>query len=134
MPASKYDFNIEQGSSFRLSIIYKDDNNNIVNLTNYCARLTWKDNNGNIKTFSTTNVNDNNYKFTIDGPNGQILLLLSSGATNNYDFSNAKYDLEIQSPNDLYVAGGKQALRILYGTIKLVKRFSQTATTMGCTT
>ena len=30
MPASKYDFNIEQGSSFRLSIIYKDDDNNIV--------------------------------------------------------------------------------------------------------
>jgi hypothetical protein len=132
MPASKYDFSIEQGSSFRLSIIYKDDNNNIVNLTNYCARLTWKDSNGNIKIFSTTNIDDNDYHFTIDGPNGQILLLISSDTTNNYDFTTAKYDLEIQSPDDLYVAGGKQTLRILYGTIKLNKRFSQTTTTMDC--
>ena len=28
MPASKYDFSIEQGTSFKLALIYKDPNNN----------------------------------------------------------------------------------------------------------
>jgi hypothetical protein len=132
MAASKYDFSIEQGSSFRLSIIYKDENNNIVNLTGYCARLTWRDSSGNVKIFSTTNINDNDYKFTINGVNGQILLLISSDATNTYEFITAKYDFEIQSPDDLYVNGAKETQRILYGTIKLNKRYSQTTTNMDC--
>ena len=44
MAASKYDFAIEQGSSFKLSIIYKDANGIAIDLTNYCARLVWKTN------------------------------------------------------------------------------------------
>jgi hypothetical protein len=39
MAASKYDFAIEQGTSFRLSLIYKDVNNTPINLTGWCARL-----------------------------------------------------------------------------------------------
>ena len=47
MAASRYDFAIEQGSTFRLSLVYKDANKDIVNLTGWCARLTWKNNKGN---------------------------------------------------------------------------------------
>jgi len=34
MAASKYDFKIEQGSSFKFSLIYKDANRDPVDLTN----------------------------------------------------------------------------------------------------
>lgn len=131
MSASKYDFNIEQGSSFRLSIVYKDDSNNIVNLTNYCARLSWKDSNNNTKEFVSGTTNSE-YKFTIDGINGQILLLIPASTTNNFSFNTTKYDLELQSPTDLYTGGGKETFRILYGIITLIKRYSQTTTNISC--
>lgn len=132
MPASQYPIYIEQGSSFRLSIIYKDSNGSIIDLTGYCARLTWKTTSGEIYSFSTTNTNHNDYKFTIDGINGQILLLIPINTTNSYNFTSAKYDLELQSPTDLYTGGGKQTLRILYGTVTLLKRYSDTNSILDC--
>ena len=100
-------------------------------MTNYCARLIWKDNCGNTTTF-TTGTNNSIYKFTIDGPNGQILLLIDAATTNDYSFTTAKYDLEIQSPTDLYANGSPETLRILYGTVTLVKRYSQSTTALSC--
>lgn len=133
MAASRHDFTIEQGTSFRLAITYKDNDSNIINISNYCARLIWTTNNGTTYIFSTLNNDYSEYKFTIDGPNGQILLLIPSSSTNNYDFSTAKYDLEIQSPTDLYNGGGKQTLRVLYGVVTIVKRYSATSTVLDCT-
>ena len=132
MAASKYDFNIEQGSSFRLSLTYKDTNGTIVDLTNYCARLVWKTNSGEFFTFSSLNTDYTNYKMVIDGPSGTISLLIPASSTNNYNFNSAKYDLELQSPQDLYSGGGKYTIRVLYGIITIVKRFSQLSTQLEC--
>lgn len=131
MAAKTHNFSIEQGSSFRLSLTYKDNNGNPVDLTGYCARLSMKTNTGDEKVFSSGQTNSE-YKFTIDAAQGVLTLLISSSATNNYDFSSAKYDLEIQTPQDLYTGGGKYTLRILYGTINIIKRFSQTSTALEC--
>lgn len=132
MSASRYDFSIEQGSSFTLSIVYKDSEQNIINLAGYCARLIWRTNENTIKTFSTLDTNYNEYFFTIDEANGLIKLLLPATTTNNFDFKTAKYDLEIQNDNDIYVGGGKQTLRILYGLITIKHRFSQSDTKLDC--
>lgn len=132
MSASQYNFAIEQGSSFRLSIVYKDSNSQPIDITGYCARLVWKTMSGEVSVFSTTNTNYNDYKFSIDGPNGQILLLIPIATTNQYNFTSAKYDLELQSPAELYAGGGKQTLRILYGTVTIMKRFSDTSTMLDC--
>lgn len=134
MAASKYDFSIEQGSSYRLSLVYKDDQDNIIPLTDYCARLVWKTNNGSSQTFHTTDSPNNDYKFYLDEPEGRIVLLLSADFTNSLSFSSAKYDLELKSPQDLYTEGGKYTIRLLYGTINIVKRFSQTTDNMSCST
>lgn len=130
MSAGKYDFNIEQGSSFTLSLVYKNNEGNPVNLTGWCARLIWKSSSG-IETFTTETVNPS-YRFDIDEPNGKIILQLPAAVTNNFSFTSAKYDLELQSPDDLYNSGGKYTTRILYGTITLIKRFSQTNTVLEC--
>lgn len=134
MPATKYDFNIEQGTSFRLSLIYKDNNGSVINLTGYCARLIIKSNNNEYKTFTTLNNNYSEYKFTIDEAQGAITLWLPANTTNGYNFTSAKYDLEVQSPQDIYNGGGKQTSRILYGTITIVKRFSRSDTPLDCAT
>lgn len=130
MSAGKYDFNIEQGSSFTLSLVYKDSTGSPVNLTGWCARLIWKSAIG-IETFSTETVNSA-YRFDIDEPNGKLILQLPASVTNSFNFDTAKYDLELQSDDDLYTGGGKYTTRILYGTITLLKRYSQTGTVLEC--
>lgn len=132
MAASKYNFAIEQGSSFKLSIKYKDGEDNVIPLTGYCARLIWKTNSNIIQTFHSNDVANSNYKFSIDAPNGIITLMLSSTYTNSLDFTSAKYDLELQSPQDLYVNGGKYTIRLIYGSISVVPRFSQTSNSLVC--
>lgn len=132
MAASKYDFSIEQGTSFKISLIYKDSEGNPINLTNWCARLIWRTNNGTTQTFSTDNLDYSVYKFILDEVAGKLTLLIPADTTNNFNFSTAKYDLELQSPDDLYDGGGKYTTRLLFGTINLVKRNSQVSTVLDC--
>jgi hypothetical protein len=132
MSAQKYDFPIEQGTSFRLALTYKDKDGNIVDLTDWCARLVWQTNTGVTQVFSTENTDLSLYSFTIDGPTGKLTFLLPAAITNSFNFSLAKYDLELKSPEDLYEGGGKYTTRILYGTINIVKRFSQASSEIDC--
>lgn len=132
MSAAKYDFSIEQGTSFRLAFIYKDSNGNPIDLTGWCGRLIWKTNQNETQTFSTTNLDYSSYKFTIDEPNGKLILLFPAFTTNNFTFNDAKYDVELQSPDDHYPTGGKFTVRILYGTIKIIKRNSQSTVELDC--
>lgn len=132
MAASKYDFSIEQGTSFKLSLIYKDSERNPVNLTNWCARLVWKTNTNTTQVFSSDNTDHSVYKFDIDDLNGKLTLMFPAGTTNGFNFTTAKYDLELKSPDDLYDGGGKYTTRILFGTINIVKRFSQNNTNLEC--
>lgn len=130
MAAGKYDFSIEQGTSFTLSLIYKDSEGIPVDLTGWCARLIWKTNSG-IDTFSTETINSQ-YRFDIDEPNGKLILQFPASITNNFSFTTAKYDLELQSPDDHYTGGGKYTTRILYGTVTLIKRYSQSNDILEC--
>lgn len=134
MAASKYDFTIEQGSSFKISLIYKDQNSNPINLTGWCARLIWKTNTNITQTFSSDNIDHNVYKFTINDAEGKLTLMIPSSTTNSFNFNTAKYDLELQSPDDLYAGGGKFTTRLLYGTVNILKRFSQSSQQIDCVT
>lgn len=132
MSASKYDFTIEQGVSFQLSLIYKDANNDPIDLTGWCARLICKTNLNETKIFSSENLDFSQYKFEIDGPNGKITLLLPAATTNSFNFNMMKYDLELSSPADLYSGGGKYTIRLVYGTVTIIKRFSQANSQLEC--
>lgn len=132
MAASKYDFTIEQGTSFKISLIYKDQNGNPVDLTNWCARIVWKTNSGSTQIFSSENIDYSVYKFIIDDINGKLTLMFPASTTNSFSFNAAKYDLELQSPDDLYSGGGKYTTRLLFGTINIVKRFSQSTAPLDC--
>jgi len=132
MSASKYDFDIEQGSSFTISIVYKDAEKNIVNLTNWCARLTWTTNTNSTQVFSTENTDMSLYKFYIEGSNGKVTLMIPAATTNDFNFKTAKYDLELQSPDEMYVGGGKFTTRILFGVINFIKRNSKSVADLDC--
>jgi hypothetical protein len=132
MAASKYDFAIEQGTSFKISLIYKDADGNPVNLTNWCARLIWKTNTNMTQVFSSDSTDYGVYKFIIDPIVGKLTLMIPSATTNSFAFNSAKYDLELQSPDDLYGGGGKYTTRLLFGTVSIVKRFSQSTSQLEC--
>lgn len=121
MPAANYNFSIEKGTAFVISFEYKDDNNDIINLTNWCARLRWKDNNDVIKTY-TSNTRTSEYEFIIEPTLGKIIFRLPASETAAIDFTSASYDLELQEPNDLYSGGGKKVFRILQGAISVIER------------
>jgi hypothetical protein len=132
MAATKYDFNIEQGSSFRLSLVYKDANSNPIDLTNWCARLVWYTDKKNTQVFVTTNLDYSVYKFTTDPLLGKLTLLIPPETTNGFNFDTAKYDLELQSDESLYSGSGNDIIRLLYGTITILKRYSKIDTVLEC--
>ena len=134
MAATQYDFKIEQGSSFRMSLIYKDSDGNPIDLTNYCARLVWKTNTNKTQSFTTENVDFTKYKFYIESAvDGKLTLLFPANTTNAFDFTSAKYDLELQDKSSqLYTGGGAETFRILFGNINIVKRYSKSTELLDC--
>jgi len=124
MSALEYNFEIEQGSSFKLTLVYKDKDGNVIDITDWCARLIWTTQSGTVQTFTTTNTDFGIYKFELVGAEGKLNLMIPAEMTNSYTFDWAKYDLELQSDTEMYTGGGKNTIRILYGVITLLKRNS----------
>lgn len=125
MSAPRYDFTIEQGTSFKLSLIYKDSEGNPIDITGWCGRLTWRTNTNDITVFHSNNTNDEEYKLSLDGPTGTITFMLPACVTNNYTFSSAKYDLELESNQEYYYPEGDNfTTRILKGSVTIEKRKS----------
>ena len=123
MPAATYNFSIEKGTAFVISFEYQSNNNAPINLTNWAARLRWKEDQTEptVRTFLTSTRNSS-YEFTIQPLLGRVILKIPASETAQYSFSRATYDLELQEPNDLYDGGGKKVFRILQGTISLIAR------------
>lgn len=132
MSASEYDFKIEQGSTFQIRFYYKDENGDPIDLTGYCARLTWKTNFGIEQSFFTENTDYSVYKFELDEVNGGMVLTLPASTTNAFEFSYAKYDLELQSPDAIYSSDNFYTYRLLYGKATIVKRYSKTLENLEC--
>jgi hypothetical protein len=123
MPAADYNFVIEKGTAFVIAFEYRDDLNVPVNITNWCARIRWiEDQETPITRTFITNSRSNEYEFTIEPLIGKILLKIPAAQTALYSFGTARYDFELQEPNDLYTGGGKKVFRILQGSVALVSR------------
>lgn len=92
--AEVVDLVIKQGSTYRQEFVYKDDDNEIVDLTGYTARMQIRpDVESETIIADLTTENDG---ITIDGPNGSIELFISHTDTAGMTpTKNAGYDLEI---------------------------------------
>jgi hypothetical protein len=135
MPAADYSFTIEKGTAFVIAFEYRDDQNIPINITNWCARIRWIEDQESpvIRTF-TTNTRNTEYEFTIDPDMGKIILKIPASQTAQYNFGSARYDFELQEPNDLYSGGGKKIFRILQGTVSLISRNVPGDDVFGCNT
>lgn len=122
MAAANYNFSIEKGSSFVISFQYRDNNDIPLNLTNWCARIKWIDNTGNITIYHTNSVNTD-YSFTLDESNGLITFKIPAVKTAAIPWTSANYDLDLQEPTYLYssdLEDNRKIFRILTGTITII--------------
>jgi hypothetical protein len=136
MPAADYNFTIEKGTAFIIAFEYRDDNNIPIDITNWCARIRWIEDQSptaTVRTF-TTNNRTSEYEFTIDPKIGKIILKIPASQTAIYSFGSARYDFELQEPNDLYSGGGKKIFRILQGSVSLLARNVPGDDAFGCDT
>ena len=79
MPAADYNFSIEKGTAFVIAFEYRDDQNIAINITNWCARIRWIEDqptNPVVRTF-VTNTRNAEYEFTIDPLLGKIILKIA---------------------------------------------------------
>lgn len=120
MPAASFSFQLEQGSDFQIVFRYLDSSSNPVNLTNMHVLFRFQDNNGADYSFDNiTETTDYSLTTTSDGV---ITLLIPAKITDNYTFSSAEYELDIQEPNEIFAGAGTKSNRILFGNISVIAR------------
>ena len=118
MAAGKYNFVIEQGTTLDLEIVYKDSNNDPINLTDYQGRMQIKDSIGGSTTYITlsSSIADDGTGLDIGGSDGTIGVFISANSSSALSFNKAVYDLEIASGSTYPVV-----TRILQGNVTLDK-------------
>jgi len=108
--AGKLNMVIEQGATFNPVFTYKDENDTLINLTGYTARMQIK-----LKRTSPSTIEDltdGNGKIILGGAAGTITLLLTDTETAAYTFTSAVYDLEL-------INGSGAVTRLLQGSVTL---------------
>lgn len=138
MSAGKYNITIEQGSTFQMSITYKDSAGNVVQMRNpssgYTVDMKIKESadgdlidsftgtySGDISNFPSDSIirlfGDSNTPSTSDN----IVLIINATITDAYDFDNAFYDIEVKTPQ----GATYDVSRILEGKVKLKKSITR---------
>ena len=92
-----YNMTIEQGSTFKLALYWKNSANQVVPLTNYTAKMQIRASTGASVTLLELSSSDSD-QIQIYGNQGAINLTIGYAQTQNLPPSVAVYDLEVTSP------------------------------------
>ena len=116
MSAGTYDFYIEQGATFLKTITWKDSSGTAINLTGYIARMQFRRNKSSTTVlFSATTANG---IITLGGSAGTIVINIPATSTDDFSFSEAVYDLELES-------SGGIVTRLIEGSVELSKEVTR---------
>ena len=124
MAAGNYTFIIEQGATTDFQVDWKDSSGAKVDLTNYSARMHIRSNYGSTLICGlSSSLSADGTGLNLSGSNsqnpptsGSIGIFISAASSSAFTFSEAKYDLELQS--------GSHVTRLLQGKIKLSKNIT----------
>lgn len=128
MAAGKYNFTIEQGTTVRLELQYKDASGSAINLSGYSGRMQIKSDFADnapvtyLTLSSSLNADGTGLNFsgsagTNPPASGTIGLLISAETSSLLNFDTAFYDLELTT--------GSIVTRLLQGTIKLSREVTR---------
>lgn len=129
MAAGKYSFVIEQGTTVKFEIQYKDSNSQPVDLTGYSAKMQirsgYSDNNPTTYLTLSSSLNPDGTGLNMAGSNGvnpptsgTIGINISPYTSSLLTFDTAYYDLEIQSGSGTNYTVN----RLLEGQVRLSKQ------------
>jgi len=116
MSAGKYNFIIEQGTTFTLELQYKDSNSVPVDLTGYTGRMQIRPTIGSPTSYLTlsSSIQPDGTGITFPTPvSGTINLYISAISSSQLTFDQGVYDLEI--------ATGNTVTRLIQGNVQLSK-------------
>ena len=129
MAAGKYSFVIEQGATTDLNVEWKDSAGAPVNLTGYHGRMQIRTDYGgtlicSLSSSATgapaspdgTGLNMSGSNGTTAITSGSIGIFISAASSSNFNFGEAKYDLELVK--------GSVVTRLLEGRVKLSKNIT----------
>lgn len=126
MAAGKWNFTIEQGTTVDFSIQYKDKNLAPINLSGYSGRMQIRSNyadNSPITyiTLSSSLAPDGTGLNFVGAATGSIGIFIAACSSSAFNFSTARYDLEI------YSGSGDCPIttRILEGQVNLSKEITR---------
>ena len=129
MPAAKYLFIIEQGTTVNFGIQYKDSNGNPIDLTGYSGRMQFKSNyaDNNPITYLTlsSSLNSDGTGLNFSGSDGvtppssgSIGIYIAACTSSMLTFNTAYYDLEIYSGS----GNCPVVSRVLEGQVRISKQ------------
>jgi len=131
MPAGKYNFIIEQGSTFELNLQYKDSNGDPVDLTDYTGRLQIRPSVQSDTVYLTlssslqsdgTGLNFSGSNNDLPPSSGSIGVIIASCTSSMLTFDgDAYYDLEIYSGS----GDCPYTVRIIEGRVQLSKEVTR---------
>jgi len=116
MAAGKYNFVIEQGTTFTLELQYKDSNSVPVDLTGYSGKMQIRPSIGSPTSYLTlsSSIQADGTGITFPTPiSGTINLSISAVSSSQLTFDQGLYDLEIRS--------GSVVTRLIQGGVQLSK-------------
>jgi hypothetical protein len=128
MAAGKYNFTIEQGTTIKFELQYKDSNGDPIDLTGYSGRMQirpdYADNTKTSYLYLSSSITDDGTGLNFSGSNGTtppvsgaIGVFISAVTSSTLNFDTAYYDVEIES--------GSIVSRLLQGTIKLSREVTR---------
>ena len=128
MAAGKYNFTIEQGTTVKLELAYKDASGSAIDLNGYSGRMQirpdYADNTKTSYIYLSSSLNADGTGLNFSGSNGlnppasgTIGLYISAASSSALNFDSALYDIEIES--------GSMVTRLLQGTIKLSREVTR---------
>ena len=126
MAAGRYSFLVEQGATKQFEIVYSDSTGTPVDLTGYTAKMQIRPYAGSDEVYVTltntiqpngTGLNLNGLSGTNPYSSGSIGVTIAASVTEDFNFGEASYDLELTSGTIVY--------RILEGKVKLSKEVTK---------
>lgn len=112
MIAGQNDIKILQGSNYSFVLLLREEDNSVVVLTGFDARMQIRERIASSKVLYSTDTGDASSDLTVIGAEGKIELKISAETTAAFNFRKAIYDLEV------YDASGN-VYRIVQGGVTL---------------
>ena len=110
MPAAKYDLLIEQGADYSKSIILKNPDGSVKDLTNVTLHLQIREYHFSDTVLLEGNSHGANPNLIVNIPTGTVTIKFSHGQTSSLNIRKGVYDLEMTTPTS-------EVIRLMQGAV-----------------